>query len=354
MKIRVHDLREKRALATAAVVFFGVLTAGVMADVVPLGELLHIERYWSLALPMAAWSASFLLVRPGASRLLPTDGIQDFALFLRAGGVIDVHIARGAVGYSLVVSTARDRDAHGWILEVESEREARAVCEKLGVAWPGTDTTVAVPHPVMRTLRIDLALTAAACALLYGLVVGSFHDSDFKAWFGVPAVVGATLVTVLFFLEPFFRRVLEVGRQPLRGASIVADHLRLHITADELDRPSAEARVDVLDRKGETLAAWLARIDALGAAGVGYRGDSFTPDELREAVEDHDAPVGARLGALRLLSRRGVVPTEVRTRIADDLGMERVRIVVEGDAEEAAAELESEGPVFLGRMERHR
>ncbi len=356
MKVRVVEVSERRTVATICAIFFGVITAFVLAN---HGDA---TSYGVLAVPLAAWSLSFVLARPRAPRTIRVQEIDFILDLVRDGEAIDVHVARGAVGVSLFVSTSRTKEARSWVLEVESEADARAICARLGAKWPGTDTTIAVPHPLLRAVRVDLALTAGVCAFLYGLGAGTFSNELFKLWFGIPALIGASLVSVLFFVELAFVRRLVVGSDALRGASPLADHLRLHAqriaaVVHDVEEGDGDVRTAMLDRSSETLHAWLARLDALGAVaanGDGYRGGSWGSDELRRLAEDRAASVGVRLGALRLLSRHEAVPTELRTRIADDLGMERVRIVVEGAAEEAAEELDAESPVFLGHAEKRR
>ncbi len=109
------------------------------------------------------------------------------------------------------------------------------------------------------------------------------------------------------------------------------------------------SRLDVLrrDARREHPRDWLARLDALAAvlaAGGGYRAQTVDPADLWAVVEDPDADGELRAGAARVLRASGLPEARVRIDAAvaatrDELTTERMRIAVEGDVDDAGAEL---------------
>lgn len=328
MKARVHDLLEDRTIGICLTAVFGLVA------------------YFFLGEGAAPWVAyGALATILWALSTLVTWRRERHVTSLRSlDRAVQVRVVRAEVGYSVLATAGWPRQS--WMIEVESEAEARAICAAAGVPWPATSqVAVHVERPLLRTLRMELALIGAASAFLRLLHIAIQHDDI--ALFRTLSLGSTFLATVVLLLEPVFRKSVVGGKDRLAGSSALAQHFELHAAGGTAPSP-VDRKVSTLERNLEPLDAWLDRLDALGRGGA-YRADAFGRDELRTIAEDRGASVSARLGALRLLSRSEAVPTELRTRIADDLGMERVRVVVEEDAAAAAAELEEEEPAFVAR-----
>ncbi|MEO7112627.1 MAG: hypothetical protein ABI183_19430, partial [Polyangiaceae bacterium] len=115
-------------------------------------------------------------------------------------------------------------------------------------------------------------------------------------------------------------------------------------TVDTDDAP----RIEQLRRRGESVADWLARIDAIAAthSQTGYRGAQIPMDDLWSAMESHETARDIRAAAGRLLMR--VSPENSADRIAaalesihDDTERAHLRAALDSDPEVAARELES-------------
>lgn len=80
--------------------------------------------------------------------------------------------------------------------------------------------------------------------------------------------------------------------------------------------------VERIARKpGESLRAWLARLDTIGATQTGYRDVALERTELWSLLEDPEATPDTRAAAARVLSR--VAPAELKVRVANVLATER-------------------------------
>jgi hypothetical protein len=90
---------------------------------------------------------------------------------------------------------------------------------------------------------------------------------------------------------------------------------------------------------GESLRAWLARIDTFGTGSVGYREMALDAGELWTLLEDPEAHPDTRAAAARMLSR--VAPGELKVRIANVLATARdknVRTRISASIDEDALE----------------
>ncbi len=349
--VRCIDLREHRAVALVAALAMGLATLAVGLHVV---EPPHEHRFFWFGLCLSLWCYGLAFTWFRRSTVIR---LRDVEHELRRVGVFSrrpsVSVARGARGYSIAVGAGAGEAPRGVFLEVERASDAQRVLERLGITWPGEGVvTVHSPHRFVRALRRFFAVCGGSSGLMYAIVVGLLDDSSFKSTVGLPALVFGLVASVVFILEPLLRRAIVVGRDRIFDASTVAQHVNLHFTQQvEASASPAEetsdSRVAMLARADDGTRAWLARLDALGAAGQGYRGDAFSADELQLVVRDAHAPADARLGALRVLARSTGASTErLREELAADLGAARVRIVAQGSAEEAAEALEDLGPAF--------
>jgi hypothetical protein len=113
-------------------------------------------------------------------------------------------------------------------------------------------------------------------------------------------------------------------------------------------------------RRGEQAAPWLARVDALASSvGGGYRGSTFSREDLWHALEDPEADPDLRAAAARVLAR--VAPDELKVRVEPVLESEhdpktRIRIaaVVNDDVEHLRAMVDAEAMVEAKQEERVR
>ena len=104
-------------------------------------------------------------------------------------------------------------------------------------------------------------------------------------------------------------------------------------------------------RRGEHADPWLARVDAMASTlGGGYRGSTFSRDDLWHALEDPEADPDLRAAAARVLAR--VAPDELKLRVETVLEAEhdqktRIRIaaVVNEDVEHLRAMVDAEAMV---------
>lgn len=112
-------------------------------------------------------------------------------------------------------------------------------------------------------------------------------------------------------------------------------------------RPSAQTRIDVLKRGGDSARAWLARLDLTADTmkSSGYRGGgALDPQDLWTLVEDPDADADLRTAAARILARS---QEGARVRIAplvaavrDDGDQQMMRIAL-SESEAAGDEIEA-------------
>jgi hypothetical protein len=352
--VRVVEMRERRGAAWLVGAAGGLTLLLVTSHAIAPHAWLGVSKYWSAGASLVVWCLGLLLARRPAPYVLHGNDLDELRELLGWAAKPSVAVARGALGYSVAVANGTERVC---FLEVEREAEARALLARLGVEWPGTgEVTMLLGPERMRRVRQVLAFWGTISGLLYTVVVAGLDEASYKGLFGVSALLTGMLASVLFVVDPLFRRVLRVGTDTLEGRSRIAEHFRAHAW-HPVDRgamaPDVDVRVRLLDRSvetNETTEAWLTRLDALGASGQGYRGDAYGTEELRRIAEDPAAPTGARLGALRLLARRpSGIPEDLRVRVAADLGP-RVRVVLDDAAAgEIAEELEALGPAFRAR-----
>jgi hypothetical protein len=137
-------------------------------------------------------------------------------------------------------------------------------------------------------------------------------------------------------------------------------HVATHILAavhrakgNEPARASMPGWIAALSRKkDEPARAWFGRLDSMDQDREGdpYRRGALDRNELGQTIRDQEAPAEVRAGAARVLWR--LAPEEARRRIAEldaraePEMVERLRIAVEGDAEEAGDAYEELAPPF--------
>lgn len=364
--VRVVETAERRIVGWLVAVPMGLVTAAILLEVIE-AEAIFGDPYWGFGLACAAWSLGLLLTRRPPPRV--TRATTD-ALGLHLGEswlsrhralwpVTAVNAARAERGYSVAVGRGA---GPSYFLEVEREADARTLVERLAAQNPGAATVGAIvpmtmPHLLLRAVRWGLGLSGMICASLYAVFVAGMDAPEFK-FFGLLAIVLALCASVVFVVEPLFRRTVRIGEESLAGKSAVARHTRVHVRAALADKrgedgiaftESGDARSKILDRTDEARSAWAARLDALTTGGEGYRDNAFSLEELRKVAEDEHASVDARLGALRVLARspaaRGL--PELRERVAEQVGARRVRVVIESEtAEDVVEALDAIGPVF--------
>lgn len=354
------DVRERRGWGFAIALVMGLAMVAILTRTIAPHEWFGFSRYWSFGLACAAWCAGLAFTwqpRAAIAKMYVERGLLhlgDEQQHSLQG--MTVQVARAASGFSIAIGTD---GAAAWFVEVESEADARRLLDQLGVRWPGTgNVTMKVAHPRLVLVRKVLALLGVLAASIYAVGVGGLELVDLKAVAGVPALACGVVASVLFLLEPLLRKNVVIGTGDLsRSAKGIREHARLQresrIRGDRepTKAPEAAAPTTVLEqRAGETVRAWMARIDALSGVRQGYRGGALSIDELERIAEDETLTATARLGALRLLAlRRGdrTAPPNIKTRVAEDLGAQRVRVMLEATAsDEAADELEALGPLF--------
>jgi len=359
MKVRVIEAFERRTLAWIFSLLGGGLTAAVLMNVINLEDLFGWDRRWSFGAAGMLWCFGLLVGfrQPGYVAKL-----EDIA---PRGRAISVAVARAVRGFSIAakIPDARTGAARGFFFEAESESDARRIVAALGTRWPRTALDVQIP---IRRDDYNLVVKAFAAlgfvgAMLYGIMVGSLHESDWKG-IGLLNIVAGLIASVMFIIEPITRQVLVVGERTLKSArGDLAEHLRVHAMGaiaigekESTGEAVVDSRVEALGRASdEATSAWLKRVDAMNQeSGLGgYRDAAFTNEELLRIARDPASPTNVKLGATRLLTRR---TKDVHFRVGDfDLEMKRhVRVVVNiEDANEAADDLDELGPAFRLRGE---
>lgn len=294
---------------------------------------------------------------------------------------------------------------HPLVLKVADTREVEQICDALGVGyygvgelrWPGG----AGPH---RLERLVAWASAAACAFLVACVVFPDLIDAFASLFAfsVSGVVAASLVLATFAIEQLRRggpaqwvgltkagldlskmslafrsvpyhlieavaevegavdvtmvkpygvlRIPLLSPSPLDGgaaADVEAFAAQLRTAArrargDRAPEPGVSPSVETLRRQGESVKAWLGRLDATAQsmrAGSIYRGAAVSARELCEAIDNHDADPELRAAAARVLMR--VDAGEARSRVdaalatlRDADARKRLRLVVDGADDE--------------------
>jgi hypothetical protein len=185
------------------------------------------------------------------------------------------------------------------------------------------------------------------------------------------AVVGTDGIAVLGLPRAFHRyaRMREIladehgvrlemqdGRSELlptvaRGASATGDAaVRRQVLLDAIRRAAAGARanvatvkLDLLDRKGRSLASWREALRNLGATGGDYRVSVLSRDDLADVVADGTATAERRIAAAYALAS------------ADDETRRRMRIAVDACANEdlrAALEHAADGELDEAELRR--
>lgn len=106
-------------------------------------------------------------------------------------------------------------------------------------------------------------------------------------------------------------------------------------------------RLDVLRRRGESLVAWLSRLDHMGralATGAGYRGLDVDVEAVWAVLEDPEAEVELRVAAARVLRHTGDEASGERINAAlaathGALETRRLRVAIRDDLEAAGEDL---------------
>lgn len=356
VRVRVVPVTEVRLPGWIAGLAGGALSIAYLGMGLWRHPPLGISKWWMVAVVLSAWIGGTLLSwrrTPAVARAIH-DGrvLRAGPLAVRTDEALSARVARGARGYSVVFA----RRGAGAFLEVESEVEARRLLAMARVPWPGGgDVVLEVPHRGIRFGQRISGVVGVACALLYGIFVGGLGMGTLKGVFGITALVFGAAASFLYVFDPLLRSTLRpgAGQAPALGTTLVDAHARLHdrspVRSDEPGPATAlPARVAALASVDEDTRAWIARIDAIGAAKDAYRGDAPSAAELGTILEDASASPSARLAAARLLAlRHGAGEGELRARVADEALASRVRLAITADPLEAAEALEALAPVFV-------
>jgi hypothetical protein len=312
---------------------------------------------------------------------------------IRAAQVRAASTARTSRGVALAVVQAEPR-SRPVVLEVSTDEELESLRRSLQIghygfgelAWP---TTSPAGGPIRSVFLALLACgwtvmaLAAACgsamvclALALGVVplsLISLLDFVFARAGHVSLTAHAvTLSHPTGSYSACYRDIVRVDGGPdgltlwtSRGAFVVPtrgitpperEHLRAQIECAAARSqgkgqppPGVPAALSLLAPRGETMRAWLERVDAAAAAladgGGAYRRADITTADLWAALESADAPPPLRAAAARVLAR--VVPDEASTRIGlalaaerDDRTRARIRVALEEDLDVAARDLD--------------
>lgn len=386
---RLQGTRRRRGLAWAVTLAAGVGVCAIVAFFKPGDIGLSFE---TLALCIAAWILGPLAAaqpRPRVARIAVEKGavVVDGRRIerRRVDGVLVAPAARGA-------SVAIDEDGDVLFLEVDRDEDARAIARALGTSEGAGIVGLAIPArwPTVAT-RVLAALGPLACVLYVLGARGDFPGGK-EVWGSVSLAIGV-LQSLLFLFGHRVRshlglaprgvivdgrthsgkdvRVVD-GEGPARietpsGAvtmqrSPVTAHAMLHVAealrdvaADdeapaEAPTPPPEERNRLGVQAGESVSAWLARLDAWSARPVGaiYRADLPSADELAGTVADAATPLDVRLGARRLLLKH---PEGARVRVAvEDADVQaRLDAIAEAEAADAEDRLAELGPMFEAR-----
>lgn len=260
-----------------------------------------------------------------------------------------VSLARAHRGVSLAVAWKKRR----WFVELENEKDARAMASRLvhPLVRHGTEAR-AEGRPLVRAVLSAVQVVAASAYVWASLFEGPVD----KSVAGVTAVVVAQLLA----LETWMRQTDAYGRLRARRATRFDEHEALHrdperridaAPSDLSDDREGEARGGTVVRGDESTAAWLARLDGMGA-GLGTAAAYRSPVDrqaLWELLQSEPRDVETKVGAARLLRVAYGEDPRVLARVVADPD-ERARVeTAELEAEEAAARLEALGPLFRAR-----
>jgi hypothetical protein len=393
---RLQNVGRTRALAWATTMAGALVVATALAFFAPADFGLGYETF---ALAMVAWMVGPLATwnpRPRLTRAAVTaDGVRVGKRLLHADDVRGVSVAPADHGASVAVTTDRDT----LLLEVQSIDEAERIAAALGLGAPSRRRgaiTLDVPArwPMLAT-RI-LAVVGPACAALYYGAATAAIPGGKMVW-GATALLLAIAQTALFVFGPRARTrvalgtsVITVGdreadlsavtvRREADGVTIespagaltmprawpAGEHLALHAQpaiapSEAEDAASSDAPPPSVDeprsrigvRRGESVAAWLARLDGWARGEGAYRADMPTEEELRAAVRDDGSPLDVRLGAQRLLQKHHRGPQNIRFRIEveDPDVAQRLEAMCVEEAAEAEARLSHLGPMFVAKI----
>jgi len=389
---RLQRTKRRRALAWAVTLAGGVGVSIILAFFKPGDIALSFE---TLALCVAAWILGPLATTQPRPRVARVELRKDAVIVdgraiqrRRVDGVLVAPAARGA-------SVAIDEDGEVLFLEVDREEDARAIARAVGSPEGAGVVGLSVPArwPGVAS-RVVSALGAIACVLYVLGARGDFPGGK-EVWGSVALSLGVVQSLLFLFGHRIAShlglvpggvvidgrthvgadvRVIEGERDvrvetpsggvALPRSSAVTTHALLHVEAAtreperEDDREPDPAPAPTRERsrlgvqEGESVAAWLARLDAWSARPdkAIYRGDLPTADELAGTIADVETPLDERLGARRLLARH---PEAVNVRIAVDDAEVQARLDAVAEAEAAAAEerLADLGPMFVARNE---
>jgi hypothetical protein len=308
------------------------------------------------------------------------------------------------------------RGRHPLVLEVESAADVERICDALGVGYYGVGE-LRWPGGSRRLERLVAWGGAAGCAFVAACAAAPALIDWFAPAFALAVawVVTASLVLAGLALEQLRRggpahwvaltkAGLDLSQMPLAyrfvpyhlieevaeekgavaltlakpygalriplpspsaldggsDADVAAFAAQLRTAArrargDRAPEPSVSPAVETLRRQGESVKAWLERLDATAQAmraGSIYRGAAVSAHELREALDNHDADPELRAAAARVLLR--VDPGEARPHVdaavatlRDADARRRLRLVADevdeadGEALEALEALEA-------------
>lgn len=394
---RLQSLGRTRALAWATTLAGALTVATALAFFAPGDFGLGYEAFalamvaWMVG-PLATWNPRARVVRAAVT----AEGVRVGRRLLRAADVRGVSVAPADRGASVAITT----ESETFLLEVQSLDEAERVAAALALPAPARRRgTVAVDVPSrwpMLATRI-LAVVGPACAALYYWAATAAIPGGKEVW-GATSLLVAIAQTALFVLGPRARRrvslsesTIAIGAREAPASEVTVrretdgitlespagvvtmprawpagEHLALHARgapatpsiedaapADDAPPTSAdEPRSRIGVRRGETTAAWLARLDGWARGEGAYRADMPSEEELRAAVRDDGSPLDVRLGAQRLLQKHHRGPQDIRVRIEveDPDVAQRLEAICAEEAVEAEARLSHLGPMFVAKI----
>jgi hypothetical protein len=307
----------------------------------------------------------------------------------------------GTAGGVSMALARRDRPDHPILLEVETEAEADAIRNALGIGHFGFGSLVFRAKALPRDRTLMGLRVLAALGAIGDAAVRVLRPEEPLGPLLVP-LVGIVLVAVLALRERFERvsegllaidergvhygresfvetipfsdiewaadtpEGLVVGRRHGRSAFLPVDFVRHGLTgmthaelahfAAQVQAAARRARGEMapvpelagqaLARRGAEPRAWIAHLDATARAMTersGYRATGATPAELWSVLENPDAPADLRAGAARVLvradagSRPRIELTLARVREAPI--ERRIRVMLDDDDDRTTREL---------------